>query len=181
MTLYALAAIGKDRPGIVAKVASVLAFHGANLEDSTMASLAGHFAIMLIIDTSAEDNVEVLRADLSQVGAELGLWIDLKSISRSYPTDEISQTISISVHGADRTGIVAGIANVLADYDASIVDMTTHRLNSLGTTSYVMSLEVDLGIDCSDDSVARLVAALSEKAVELGVTVKVHDPDGDLL
>ena len=181
MTLYALAAIGKDRPGIVAKVASVLAFHGANLEDSTMASLAGHFAIMLIIDTSAEDNVEVLRADLSQVGAELGLWIDLKSISRSYPTDEISQTISISVHGADRTGIVAGIANVLADYDASIVDMTTHRLNSLGTTSYVMSLEVDLGIDSTDDSVARLVAALSEKAVELGVTVKVHDPDGDLL
>ena len=44
----AITVIGHDRPGIVADVAEVLAGLGANLTDSTMTRLRGHFAMTLI-------------------------------------------------------------------------------------------------------------------------------------
>src|SRR6266542_2052675 len=45
----AVTAVGADRPGIAAAVVKVLYEHGGNVEDSRMAILGGHFAMMLIV------------------------------------------------------------------------------------------------------------------------------------
>ena len=44
----AITVIGPDRTGIVADVAEALAGLGANLTDSTMTRLRGHFAMTLV-------------------------------------------------------------------------------------------------------------------------------------
>ena len=49
MPHFALSAIGRDRPGIVAAVTGVLLGHGANLEDSQMTILRGHFTMTLVV------------------------------------------------------------------------------------------------------------------------------------
>ena len=49
MPSFALAAIGKDRPGIVAAVSKVLYELGCNVEDSSMTMLRGNFAVMLVL------------------------------------------------------------------------------------------------------------------------------------
>ena len=46
MTLLAVTVLGHDRPGIIAETTSILAELGANLEDSTMTILRGHFAMV---------------------------------------------------------------------------------------------------------------------------------------
>ena len=46
---YAVTAIGRDRPGIVAAISAALLDLDCNLEDSHMSILRGHFAVMLIV------------------------------------------------------------------------------------------------------------------------------------
>ena len=48
MAQLAISVVGPDRPGIIADLTGALAGAGANLEDSTMTLLRGHFAMMLI-------------------------------------------------------------------------------------------------------------------------------------
>ena len=43
-----LTAVGRDRPGLVEKISSLLLGAGANLEDSRMAILGGEFALILL-------------------------------------------------------------------------------------------------------------------------------------
>ncbi|MGH2838428.1 MAG: ACT domain-containing protein, partial [Thermoleophilaceae bacterium] len=73
MARFALSAIGRDRPGIVAGVSGALLKHGANIEDSRMAILSGHFTVMLIVSTPADADVDALGRDLDAARDELGL------------------------------------------------------------------------------------------------------------
>ena len=73
MASYALSAIGRDRPGIVAEVTGTLLRHGINMADSQMAILGGHFAMMIVLVASTETDVEVLRSDLDRSRAKLEL------------------------------------------------------------------------------------------------------------
>ena len=53
MTLLAVTVIGHDRPGIIAEATGLLAALGANLEDSSMTRLRGHFAMVLVASADA--------------------------------------------------------------------------------------------------------------------------------
>lgn len=68
MNELAITVIGRDRPGIVADVAEVLARLGANLTDSTMTRLRGHFAMTLICTGPAAAEVEAALASLAAEG-----------------------------------------------------------------------------------------------------------------
>ena len=49
MPEFAVTAIGRDRPGIVAAISGALLELEGNVEDSQMSILRGHFAVMLIV------------------------------------------------------------------------------------------------------------------------------------
>src|SRR5439155_21024527 len=66
-----LTAIGRDRPGIVARIAKVLLGHGLNIEDSQMRILGGRFAMMLLL--RGQTSEDVLYRDLLATARELGL------------------------------------------------------------------------------------------------------------
>ena len=68
MNELAITVIGQDRPGIVADVAEALARLGANLTDSTMTRLRGHFAMTLICAGPAAAEVEAALAPLAADG-----------------------------------------------------------------------------------------------------------------
>ena len=53
MALLAITVLGHDRPGIIADVTTALAQRDANVEDSSMTLLRGHFAWTLIVGTEA--------------------------------------------------------------------------------------------------------------------------------
>src|SRR3954447_7290709 len=102
-----LTAIGRDRPGIVARIAKVLLQHGLNIEDSQMRILGGRFAMMLLLRGNASE--EALYRDLLAAGRELGLdYIYVHPIS---DTDAITRkpTHMASLYGADRPGQVAAV------------------------------------------------------------------------
>jgi glycine cleavage system transcriptional repressor len=168
MNELAITVIGHDRPGIVADVAEVLAGLGANLTDSTMTRLRGHFAMTLVCNGPDAARVEAALEPLCAAGDLLATVRDVR------PETEVAaggEPYVMSVHGADRLGIVAAVTRVLADARGNITDLTTRLSGSL----YLLLAEVDLPSGSAEAVAARLAEVADELAVD--VTLRPADPD----
>jgi glycine cleavage system transcriptional repressor len=169
MTEFAVTAIGRDRPGIVAAVTGVLLDLGGNLEDSRMAILGGHFAVMLLVDLPEEAGRGRLEDGLGEVRERLGLEAVSVSEVERLAAEGGGPTHVLTVYGADRPGIVHGIATALADRRVNVTDLATQVTGGTEPV-YVMMLELALGDVAEDD----LEAALGETAEELQVDVSLR-------
>ena len=174
MASYALSAIGRDRPGIVAEVTGTLLRHGVNMADSQMAILGGHFAMMIVLVASAETDVEALRSDLEHSRAKLELEaISLSGIDEAQARiDEPSHVITL--YGADHPGIVNAVASALAERGVNITDLDTHLVGEEKEPTYMMILEVSVPEDLTGRG---LETSLREVAREqkLELTVRLLD------
>jgi glycine cleavage system transcriptional repressor len=143
---FALSAIGRDRPGIVAGVSGALLGHGANVEDSRMAILGGHFTMMLIVSTPPGADVHALERDLDQARSELGLGaLTLEEVAEEHGFARPEPSHIVTVYGADHPGIVHSVARTLADMGVNVIDVATHLVEEAGEASiYAMMMEVSL-------------------------------------
>jgi glycine cleavage system transcriptional repressor len=128
----------------VAEVTGTLLRHGVNLADSQMAILGGHFAMMLILETSDASELDALRADLELSRAKLELEaITLSAVDPAQARiDDPSHVISL--YGADHPGIVHAVTAALADKDVNVTDLDTHLVSEEDEPAYMMILEVAL-------------------------------------
>jgi glycine cleavage system transcriptional repressor len=159
---FAVTAIGADRPGIVAAVSTVLRDRGANVEDSAMTILGGHFAIVMLVE--GDDTADGLQAALDDATADLGLTVHVTPATGGHASPD--PTHLLSVYGPDRTGILAGVTAALAEAQANITDLETRLLGADGDAPvYAMVIEL-VAPDGGADAIAAAVAAACE---ELGV------------
>jgi glycine cleavage system transcriptional repressor len=164
-----LTAIGRDRPGIVARIARVLLEHGLNIEDSQMRILGGRFAMMLLLRGKASE--DALYKDLLSTGRELGLdYIYVHPISDADAVPP-QPTHTLSVYGGDHPGIVAAVSDALATHGVNITDLETRLAGDV----YVMLLEVVIppGVE--------LAEVVAEVGREQGVDVSLRELEQDAL
>lgn len=175
-------AFGADRPGIVAAVTGVLVDHGANLADTAMTNLAGQFAMVLVVEVPAAGAAAALEAALLDRTGSLGLTVAVADLpddaGGAAPAGPGTTSWAVSVHGADRPGIVHRITALLADHGANVVDLTTRAIGVATAPVYVMLLEVDLPSGASPDALEDALEAL---ALDLGVEVHLRPDDADIL
>lgn len=169
---YALALIGVDRPGIVATVAAGLAELGCNLEDVSTSLLRGHFAMVLVFSGAAAGSAEEIRRHLLTRAAGFDLHLDI------WPVQDVASegrtTHVLRIHGPDRIGIVAAIAQVIADHGGSIREMSCSRGEGSSPT-YVVVLDLQIPAEASAEALQR---ALTEAAAQLGLRL-TFDPVAD--
>ena len=68
--------IGRDRVGILAKVATACASFNVNIEDVTQTILKGTFAMIMLVDLeNSSADIQSLGESLCDVGSELGVEI----------------------------------------------------------------------------------------------------------
>lgn len=170
MNELAITVIGQDRPGIVADVADVLAGLGANLTDSTMTRLRGHFAMTLICTGPEVAEAEAALAQLTSGGQ---LVATVRSVQTDAEVVAHGEPYILSLHGADRLGIVAAVTRVVARAGGNITDLTTRLSDSL----YVLIAEVDLPVGTADE----VSLQLTEVAKALNVEVTLRRAETDLL
>lgn len=170
MNELAITVIGRDRPGIVADVAEVLSGLGANLTDSTMTRLRGHFAMTLICVGPTATEVE---AALVPLAADGHLLATVSEVVPDGASTAPGEPYVMAVHGADRLGIVAATTRALADVGGNVTDLSTRLSGDL----YVVIAEVDLPAGAAD----ALRERLARTAAELGVEVTLRPADPDLL
>src|SRR3954451_24415444 len=119
-----LTAIGRERPGIVARIAGVLVDHGLNIEDSDMKLLGGRFAMMLLLRGDADE--QAVYRDLVEAGRELGLdYIYVHPIAEAEAVKRTATHVA-SLYGRDRPGQVARVAQVLDELNVGISGLSTH-------------------------------------------------------
>ena len=145
-----LTAIGRDKPGIVARIAKVLLDHGLNIEDSMMRILGGRFTMMLLLRGNASE--EALYKDLLAAGRELGLdYIYVHPIADT-EVETPKPTHLASLYGADRPGQVAAVADRLATLNVNISGLST-RLEgkaSVQELELTVPAEVDIRQELTD-------------------------------
>jgi glycine cleavage system transcriptional repressor len=174
---YAVTAIGRDRPGIVAAISKALLELDGNIEDSQMTILRGHFAVMLIVRLGEAASADALGASLGEVRDRL----ELEALTFE-PVDEIAHSRPlashlVSVYGADHPGIVAGMTAVLASEGVNIIDLETRVAGADEAPIYAMLMEVSLG----DASAERVQAALDEAAADAKVEISLRELDSEAL
>jgi glycine cleavage system transcriptional repressor len=172
MSLLAVTVIGVDRPGIIAAVTGALGQVGGNLEDSSMTILGGHFAMSLIVSLDADE--QAVRDALEPVTEALGLAAFVGEVTVEPDHSPSGSPYVVSVHGADRPGIVSRVMGVIASYGGNVTDLTTRLTGELYVV--VADVEVPPQVDLEE-----LKASLDGAADELGVEVTVRAADPDLL
>ncbi len=172
-----LTGVGRDRVGIVAELARILFQRGCNLLDSSMTRMRGEFAVMLMIELPAGQTVSDLEKDLGRLSEETKLNLFARQLSAEELTEpnEEDNLFMVSVYGADRPGIVAGITAKLSDQNINITDVQTKFIEAPpaagnGGSIFVMMLEVSAPPVVNEQS---LRDSLTEAASLLSVDITV--------
>lgn len=178
MSRFSIAAIGADRPGIVAAVTGVLVHRNCNIEDTAMAILGGHFSMMLVVSGPSDLDAATLEAALTPVTTDLHLVAMVRSIDAAVAVSQPGELWTVSVHGADHPGIVNGIATALAEMGVNVVDLSTRVVPGDGGPAYVMILDVTLPERVDGDDFAEQLDAV---CAGLGVTCNAYASEADIL
>ena len=120
-TNLVLTVIADDKPGLVDQLSSVIAEHGGNWLESSMSQLAGKFAGILRVSVNKQ-NAEALTAALQSLSGDLKLVIEQVD---SEDSAEEPQTVSLSLVGNDRPGIVREISHALAVLAVNVEQLST--------------------------------------------------------
>jgi len=173
----AVTAVGLDRPGIVAAVSRVLFDFGGNIEDSRMAILGGHFAMVLIVALPQGTDASALEKALAEPAGALDLITTVRPVAEAEPGHAGGSPYVVSVYGADKPGIVLRVSETLAANDVNISDLATHVVGDQEPV-YVMILEVDLPPGAQADAISDALKAIG---AELGVDVAFNPMDAETL
>jgi glycine cleavage system transcriptional repressor len=180
VSVLAISAIGRDRPGIVSAVTRVLLDHDVNIEDSQMTILRGRFTMMLIVGAPPPLDEAGLRTELEAAGRGLGLdAISLEEVEGTTGPEASEPSHIVTVYGVDHPGIVHAVAAALAGAEVNITDLNTRLVTEdEGEDLYAMMVEVALPPGLSASALETLLEATRR---DQGVEVSIRELERDEL
>ncbi|MDB2499313.1 MAG: ACT domain-containing protein [Opitutales bacterium] len=114
--------MGKDQPGLVESVASVVAREGGNWLESRMSHLGGQFAGVLRVAIEEAKEASLLKSLLQL--QESGLSITVRSELAA--SDQVKRSlVTLELLGSDQVGIVSQISGLLASLDVNVEELHT--------------------------------------------------------
>ena len=171
---FAIAAIGRDRPGIVADLSEFVYACGCNLEDASMTMLGNEFSTLMLISGVGNDLVTQLSDAARKLEWERRLTIFIRPLDEApaRPAPGEQTTWSLVAEGVDTAGIVAGVSRCLAERGVLITDLRG-RINPMaesGTPLYTLTLRMTLPRNLDTDELRRALAAVAARLdVELSL------------
>jgi glycine cleavage system regulatory protein len=122
-TSYIITFIGDDRPGLVEELARVIESNRGNWLESRLSQLGGKFAGLVLVALPEEAGA-ALEAELKALSAS-GLSVRVTPAS-SLPAATTGRSITLTVIGPDRLGIVREISRALARRQVNVIEMDSH-------------------------------------------------------
>lgn len=164
--------VGHDRPGIIAAVSRVLFLCGCNMEDVSQSILQTEFAGVFIASVPQSLEIRELNSRLLEELAPMGLSVLLRKMepSRMWEAPP-SEPFVITTMGPDRTGLVAGITELLAGFGINISNLRAVFRGGENPLENTMIYEVDIPIAVDQSSFRE---ALYKRGAELGLDVSLQ-------
>ena len=170
-TSIVLTVVSDDHPGIVEQLSQVLTEHGGNWAESSMMSLAGKFAGILLAQV-ADDRAEELLAALRRLEAE-GIQI-VAQRSEGLPEQDYQGAYVIDLVGQDHPGIVHEITEVLARHDINVEELETTIQSASMSGEHLFIAHAKIAVPRQVDT-ERLQEELEALANELMVDIALRD------
>jgi glycine cleavage system transcriptional repressor len=154
---YMLTLVGKDQPGIVAKLTTALFEGGCNLGETSMIRLGDNFTVMMMVES--DQDAAALRNLLLPVTESLQLVLHIDAIEAGLHQRPVPD-VCILVHGADRAGIVSRVTSLAAAAGLNIVDLESDVGGSREEPIYILQIEgvAAQGIEAIESALAPLQA-----------------------
>jgi glycine cleavage system transcriptional repressor len=158
--------VGKDQIGIVAKITTALYEGGANLGEASMLRLGGNFTIMLMV--GYEGTAQTLDNLLKPVADSLQCHLHIDSIDGQLHQHQ-APNVRVSVHGADRVGIVAQVTTALAEGGLNVLDLESDVGGDENNPFYLMHIEgvATSGIEALETALQQLLSQQHDLEVKL--------------
>jgi glycine cleavage system transcriptional repressor len=123
---YIVAAVGGNRPGVVAELTRLIYLAGIKIENSNMTLLADHFTLMIHIRSEEAGAPAALAEKLGDLEREKGIRAALFPAEPQREGEaEARARYVMRVRGSDRSGIVFKTSQFLAERGVNILDMKT--------------------------------------------------------
>ncbi len=169
-TSIVITVVSDDHPGIVEALSEVIADHGGNWAESSMMSLAGKFAGILLIQLPQE-NIEAFMSGLGALESR-GMQV-LAQSSDDASVADTAREYSLELVGQDRPGIVHEITEVLADFDINVQELetTVQSASMSGESLFMAHARIFIPPEVDMD---RLQAELEDLANELMVDIELE-------
>lgn len=164
--------IGRDRPGLVESLATVIARHQGNWVESRMSRLAGQFAGILRVQVAAEQAAAMTRAlgNLKAQGLELIVHADTDSTTAAAP-----QFVHLDLVGQDHPGIVNQITRTIAAEGFNVEEFDTECAGAPMSGETLFRARAKLRVP-KEGAIERLKEALERTAADVMVDISI-DPD----
>ncbi|ETI60792.1 glycine cleavage system protein R [Marinomonas profundimaris] len=163
-----LSFIGEDRPGIVERLSDTISRHHGNWQESRMAHLADKFAGILTLTVSLEHQEALIKA--LQNFEQLGLHVTVETANQSVAD---GSTLSLSVVGNDRPGIVKEVSQVLYSLMVNVKELTTSCEPAPMSSDMLFKTEMILAVP-KDLPLSELEVALENISSDLIVELSVN-------
>ena len=162
--------IGKDRPGLVDSVASIVADQGGNWLESRMSRLGGQFAGILRVQIPAEKEAALVR-NLKHLETE-GLTIVVHSDRPQAEESERTLTY-LEIVGQDRPGIVHQISHALAAHGVNVEELNTECSSAAmsGETLFKAAAKLKIPSSCKLGELKRELEQIAEDLI-VDITLK---------
>ena len=172
MEKIVVAVFGKDRPGIVCKVASILADHGCNIEDISQTVLQGEFCGMFVVSLGKGVTINGLQDILDEQLKEENLIAYTKPLesSSSQINIETEPFVVVSI-GKDRVGLIAAISCIMYEFGVNISNLKFVNRTSAFPEKTLTIYEVDIPKDLK---LTDFTTSLKKRAQELGLEITVQ-------
>ena len=169
--LLVMTVIGRDRPGLVDSVASLVAEHGGNWLESRMSRLGGHFAGILRVEVPSENELSLVAAlkKLESHGLTVVVHPDQP---KTFPTSARQSVLEIV--GQDRPGIVREISHALASFGVNVEELRTECASAAmsGETLFKAHARLSLPEACDTTQIRQ---QLERIAADLIVDISLEE------
>lgn len=164
-----LTIVSDDHPGIVEALSQVLEDHHGNWTESSMLSLAGKFAGILLASLPTEQ-VESFLAGLHALESD-GMQIVAQRTAETPAADNMRE-FSLDLVGQDRPGIIHDISEILTRHHVNVHELDTEcqSASMSGELLFLASARMQIPPDTSIDQLRR---DLEDLANELMVDIKL--------
>lgn len=121
---FILLSSGKDRPGIVDDISTLLFDRGANIEDSRMAVMGGCFSSMTLFSCTPEQEKAIRQGteDLRGLGLEAHIHPAEDPAASPVPA---GLPLKFEITSMDHPGIVQRVVHLLREHDVNIESLET--------------------------------------------------------
>jgi glycine cleavage system regulatory protein len=168
-----MSVIGKDRPGLVETVASLVAEHGGNWLESRMCRLGGEFAGILRVNVAKNQQaaLETALHDLASQGLAVSVRVD--SGESELPGERM---LAFDIFGPDRPGIVKQMTAALAAQGVNVEEFSSECGSAPMSGEMLFNAHIVIQIPDSCDAEA-LCHNIEKLANELALDVDFEDED----